>query len=294
MNPFDIMRASQIACCLEVSAFKPGNVHRNRDYSDIKYHHFISSGIAFGQVVYEASQSEGNIGYYIKRGVIESKKWSPTNANLGIIMLHMPIAMASGKLEEFNKDALKKNLKDIVLNTTVEDAINVYDAINIAMAGGLNKPKDGPDVASEGAKKELIEKNLTLYDVFKISSEWDNISKEWTNNFKISFEGYELINKYYNETNDIHLSITKTFLTLLSKYPDTLIARKKGIEVAKMVSKMAKDVLDNFSMEKVVEFDKYLSKEGNKLNPGTTADLIASSLMIFLLDKIDKGETILW
>jgi triphosphoribosyl-dephospho-CoA synthase len=294
MNPFDIMRASQIACCLEVSAFKPGNVHRNRDYNDIKYHHFISSGIAFGQVIYEASQSEGNIGYYIKRGVIESKKWSPTNANLGIIMLHIPIATASGKLEEFNEDTLKKNLKDIILNTTVEDAINVYDAINIAMAGGLNKPKDGPDVSSEDAKKELIEKNLTLYDVFKISSEWDNISKEWTNNFKISFEGYELINKYYNETNDIHLSITKTFLTLLSKYPDTLIARKKGLEVAKMVSKMAKDVLDNFSMEKVVEFDKYLSKEGNKLNPGTTADLIASSLMIFLLNKIDKGETILW
>ncbi|CAB3287142.1 Triphosphoribosyl-dephospho-CoA protein [Methanocaldococcus lauensis] len=293
MNPFDIMKASQIACCLEVSSFKPGNVHRNRDYRDIKYHHFINSGIAFGNVVYEASQDDKNVGLYIKKAVIESKKWSPTNANLGIIMLHIPIAMASGKLDNFNKNELKKNLKKISENTTVEDAINVYDAINIAMAY-VNKPKKGPDVTSEDAKRELIEKGLTLLDVYKISAEWDNISKEWVDNFKISFEGYELLKKYYKELNNINLAVTKTFLNILAEYPDTLIARKKGFETALKVSKMAKDVLKNFNEEKVKEFDNYLSKEENKLNPGTTADLIASSLMIFILDRIDSGKTILW
>ncbi|MCQ6254703.1 triphosphoribosyl-dephospho-CoA synthase [Methanocaldococcus sp.] len=293
MNPFDIMKASQIACCLEVSSFKPGNVHRNRDYRDIKYHHFINSGIAFGNVVYEASQDDKNVGLYIKKAVIESRKWSPTNANLGIIMLHIPIAMASGKLDNFNKNELKKNLKKIAENTTVEDAINVYDAINIAMAY-VDKPKKGPDVSSKDAKRELIEKGLTLLDVYKISAEWDNISKEWVDNFKISFEGYELLKKYYKELNNINLAVTKTFLNILAEYPDTLIARKKGFETALKVSKMAKDVLKNFNEEKVKEFDNYLSKEDNKLNPGTTADLIASSLMIFILDRIDSGKTILW
>ncbi|WP_456373337.1 triphosphoribosyl-dephospho-CoA synthase [Methanocaldococcus sp.] len=293
MNPFDIMKASQIACCLEVSSFKPGNVHRNRDYRDIKYHHFINSGIAFGNVVYEASQDDKNVGLYIKKAVIESRKWSPTNANLGIIMLHIPIAMASGKLDNFNKNKLKKNLKKIAENTTVEDAINVYDAINIAMAY-VDKPKKGPDVSSKDAKRELIENGLTLLDVYKISAEWDNISKEWVDNFKISFEGYELLKKYYKELNNINLAVTKTFLNILAEYPDTLIARKKGFETALKVSKMAKDVLKNFNEEKVKEFDNYLSKEENKLNPGTTADLIASSLMIFILDRIDSGKTILW
>ncbi|WP_456375313.1 triphosphoribosyl-dephospho-CoA synthase [Methanocaldococcus sp.] len=293
MNPFDIMKASQIACCLEVSSFKPGNVHRNRDYRDIKYHHFINSGIAFGNVVYEASQDDKNVGLYIKKAVIESRKWSPTNANLGIIMLHIPIAMASGKLDNFNKNELKKNLKKIAENTTVEDAINVYDAINIAMAY-VDKPKKGPDVSSKDAKRELIENGLTLLDVYKISAEWDNISKEWVDNFKISFEGYELLKKYYKELNNINLAVTKTFLNILAEYPDTLIARKKGFETALKVSKMAKDVLKNFNEEKVKEFDNYLSKEDNKLNPGTTADLIASSLMIFILDRIDSGKTILW
>ncbi len=294
MNPYDIMKASQIACCLEVSSFKPGNVHRNRDYKDIKYHHFLLSGIAFGNVVYEASQDNKDIGKYIKSAVIESKKWSPTNANLGIIMLHMPIGMASGKIDGFNENTLKKEIIAITKNTTVNDAINVYEAIEIAMPN-INPPKEGPDAQKNDAKHELVEKNLTLYDVFKISSTWDSISKEWTEGFNISFKGYGLLNEYYMEHKNINLAITKTFLSILSEHPDTLIARKKDLDTSKMVSEMAKNILDNeFKKEDIEEFDKFLSKEGNKLNPGTTADLVASSLMIFLLDRIDKNNTVLW
>ena len=294
MNPYDIMKASQIACCLEVSSFKPGNVHRNREYDDIKYHHFLSSGIAFGNIIYEASQDNKDIGKYIKLAVIESKKWSPTNANLGIIMLHIPIGMASGKIDEFNENVLKKEIISTTKNTTVNDAINVYEAIEIAMPN-INPPKEGPDAQKNDAKQELIEKNLTLYDVFKISSTWDSISKEWAEGFNISFKGYKLLNEYYDEYNNINLATTKTFLSILSEHPDTLIARKKDLDTSKMVSEMAKDILDNgFKKEDIEEFDKFLSKEGNKLNPGTTADLVASSLMIFLLDRIDKKDTVLW
>ena len=294
MNPYDVMKASQIACCLEVSSFKPGNVHRNREYDDIKYHHFLSSGIAFGNIIYEASQDNKDIGKYIKLAVIESKKWSPTNANLGIIMLHIPIGMSSGKIDEFNENVLKKEIIFTTKNTTVNDAINVYDAIEIAMPN-INPPKEGPDAQKNDAKQELIEKNLTLYDVFKISSTWDSISKEWAEGFNISFKGYKLLNEYYDEYNNINLATTKTFLSILSEHPDTLIARKKDLDTSKMVSEMAKDILDNgFKKEDIEEFDKFLSKEGNKLNPGTTADLVASSLMIFLLDRIDKKDTVLW
>ncbi|WP_292460014.1 triphosphoribosyl-dephospho-CoA synthase [Methanothermococcus sp.] len=294
MNPYDIMKASQIACCLEVSSFKPGNVHRNREYDDIKYHHFLSSGIAFGNVVYEACQDNKDIGKYIKLAVIESKKWSPTNANLGIIMLHIPIAMSSGKIDEFDENTLKKEIISTTKNTTVNDAVNVYEAIEIAIPN-INPPKEGPDAQKNDAKQELIEKNLTLYDVFKISSTWDSISKEWAEGFNISFKGYNLLNEYYNEYNNINLATTKTFLSILSEHPDTLIARKKDLDTSKMVSEMAKNILDEgFKKEDIEEFDKFLSKEGNKLNPGTTADLVASSLMIFLLDRIDKNDTILW
>lgn len=293
MNSFDIMKASQIACCLEVSSFKPGNVHRNKDYDDIKYHHFLNSGVAFGDIIYKASKDPQNIGQYIKLAVIESKKWSPSNANLGIIMLHTPIATTTGQMEEFNINTLKKEIKNTVKNTTTDDAIAVYDAIEIAMPN-INPPKEGPDAQKNDAKQELREKNLTLYDVFKISSSWDSISYEWTKGFNISFEGYYLLNKYYKQYNNINLATTKTFLNILSNYPDTLIARKKDENTSKMVSDKAKEVLNNFNEESLLKFDKFLSNEGNKLNPGTTADLIASSLMIFLLDRINNKNTVLW
>ena len=294
MDPWDIMKSSQMACSLEVSSFKPGNVHRYRDFPDIKYHHFLTSGIAFGDVVYRASQDKENIGKYIKMAVIQSRKWSPSNANLGIIMLHIPIAMGAGSIDNFDSDMLRREMINLVRNTTVEDSLNVYDAINIAMPN-LNPPKRGPDVKEEDAKKRLIEENLTLYDVFKISAEWDNISREWAEGFKITFEGYELLKNYYQEDRDINWAITKTYIHILSKYPDTLIARKNNLEVSKEVSRIAREIRENgFKKEDIKRFDAYLSRDGNKLNPGTTADLIAGSLMIFLLDRIDRRDTILW
>ncbi|MCS3900872.1 triphosphoribosyl-dephospho-CoA synthase [Methanococcus voltae] len=314
MNSFDIMKASQMACCLEVSSFKPGNVHRNRDYDDIKYHHFITSGIAFGNAVYVASntfkdlclseftnnntKNELNVGKFIKEAVAESVKWSPSNANLGIIMLHIPIAMAASKLQDnnFNLEDLKKYTEYITKNTTVNDAIAVYEAIEIGMAY-VNPPEEGPDVKNDDAKKELIEKNLNLYDVYNISKEWDTISKEWVSNFKISYEGYELLRANYIKYGEIHEATTITFLEILSKYPDTLIARKKGEEVSKIVSEKAKETLEKFENTKdrtvILDFDTYLSQESNKLNPGTTADLMASALFIYLIDKTLSNETVL-
>ncbi len=291
MNPFNIMKASQISSCLEVSSFKPGNVNRYRDFDDVKFQHFICSGIGLGEVIYKASQDYKNLGYYILEGVKESKKWSPTNANLGIIILHIPLAMASGKLEKFSISELKRNLKTVIENTTVEDTLNFYKAVQLANPN-IGRAKKGPDAFSDSAIKEILEKNLNLYDIFKISSEWDNISKEMVTNYKISFDGYKYINKYYKD-NDIFTAIVKCYLKLLSENLDTLIIRKMGIEWAKIVSKKADEVLKNFSYDKVKEFDDFLAKKGNKLNTGTTADIVASSLMIFLLERIDNNKTIL-
>jgi len=291
MDPWDIMKSSQIACALEVSSFKPGNVHR---YRDIKYHHFIASGIAFGDVVYRAAQDRRNIGRYIKMAVIQSRRWSPSNANLGIILLHIPIAMGAGVIDSFDSERLRGEMVEIVRGTTVEDSLDVYDAINIAMPY-LNPPERGPDVKGEEGKKRLIEENLTLYEVFRISSQWDNIAREWVEGFKISFEGYNLLKHYYEEERDINWAVTRTYIHLLSKYPDTLIARKNNLEVAREVSRVARGIMERgFKKEDIERFDIYLSRDGNRLNPGTTADIVAASLMIFLLERIDRGDTILW
>jgi triphosphoribosyl-dephospho-CoA synthetase len=50
----------------------------------------------------------------------------------------------------------------------------------------------------------------------------------------------------------------------------------------------AKKLLDDFSEEKLWDFDRELRADRN-LNPGTTADLTASSLFVFFLERVEKG-----
>jgi triphosphoribosyl-dephospho-CoA synthase len=102
------------------------------------------------------------------------------------------------------------------------------------------------------------------------------------------------------ETKDLNLAIIQSFLTMLSKYPDTLIARKCGDEAAEEVSKMAAEVLDaggaltEEGKKRITELDTHLRSDGNNLNPGTTADITAAGLFLLILNSgktEEKGNT---
>jgi len=81
-------------------------------------------------------------------------------------------------------------------------------------------------------------------------------------------------------------------LKILSAIPDTLIIRKTNLATAQKISEKAKQILDMGGLttkrgtKLLWEFDKMLREKGNKLNPGTTADLTTSSLMVALLNGL--------
>ncbi len=81
------------------------------------------------------------------------------------------------------------------------------------------------------------------------------------------------------ETAIVHLQ-----LTLMSQFPDTLIARKCGRELAAESATRAQGVLDAGGLQTepgrlmLRQFDAWLRADGHRRNPGTTADLIAASL----------------
>jgi len=97
-----------------------------------------------------------------------------------------------------------------------------------------------------------------------------------------------------------------TFLRILSKVPDTFIARKIGLKrvsdvkdavrIGKMetkwISEMAEKALSLGGLTTkegtsfLWKFDNKLQSLGGDYNPGTTADLTASSLMIALLSGL--------
>lgn len=298
MDPDFIAKTAQIASVLEVSGYpKPGNVHRTRDFTDMVFEDFLISGVVIGNTMKKAAErgkihssnpkemAKIEVGKLIKEAVVETDKWIKNNTNLGIVMLLTPICAAAGMSTDI--DELPYNIDEILRATTPHDAINLYEAINIAEAGGMGVQEE-LDVSSDNAKNELLEKNINMYDVLDLSSQWDMLANEITRTMPITFElGYPTF-KEVKRDHGINKATVQTFLTILSIYPDTLIARKYGVETAQEVSVDASlivkegGVLTDRGMDMLIDFDNDLVKKN--LNPGTTADLTASSVMVALLD----------
>ena len=79
-------------------------------------------------------------------------------------------------------------------------------------------------------------------------------------------------------------AIVSLHVGLLAARPDTLIARKAGAAAAEAVSSAARQVrAGDLSLE---DFDASLRSPDNRLNPGTTADLVAAILLAALLSGV--------
>jgi triphosphoribosyl-dephospho-CoA synthase len=297
----------QLAILIEINAPKPGNVHQNANFHKTYYEHFLASAVATAPSFKTAttqgikvaenkiSLSQIGIGRIIKDAVKRINTWQHGgNTLLGTIILLSPIAVAAGKtLKEnnntFDLQKIRKNIRAVTTATTPEDAAALYEAIDIAKPGGLNKaPKF--DATNPSSKQELLKTHTTLFDVFKISAKYDSISNEWTNNYPILFNtGLPFLKKQVETKNSINNAVVHTFLKILAENPDTLIIRKVGQKKAKEISNQARQILQLGGLKTrkgkkaLATFDENLRDTENKLNPGTTADLITATLALHIL-----------
>lgn len=302
-----ISSSLQLGILLEVSAPKPGNVNREADFTATKFEHFLASAVAVTPSFEHAAQrgimvSKGaiqpeqiGIGAIIKEAVINTNAWqSGGNTLLGTVLLLSPIATAAGislaKNERISLPKLRENIRLVVESTTPSDAVAVYEAINMAGPNGLAGKAPSLDVEDPRSKTKLLEEKITLYEVFKISTSYDSISREWTEKYPMTFEiGLPHFTQQLKETRNLNTAIVHTFLEILAKVPDTLIIRKVGLRKAKAISSKARDVLKfgglmtSAGREKLFKLDSELRRPNNKLNPGTTADIIAAVLSVALL-----------
>lgn len=296
-----VREAAELACILEATIPKPGNVSRFHDFPDTKYEHFLVSAVALGESVERSfkigrgfamgKEIKGKLGKEILRAIEKAKKMHKgKNTNLGIAMLLIPLSASLGAISKKEKEAgigeklneISKNLVEIIKSTGEEDTLYLYRAIKLSNAevGRSNKF----DVHAKDSERKIIEKKMNLYKIFKISS-WDNIAKELCSGMEITINhAYPRLAEEYRKTKDIKKAVLKTFFYILSIFPDTLIERKKGKKAAIKVSQRAGEIFESgLKEEEIKKFDEELRKEGNALNPGTTADLICSALMLFLL-----------
>jgi len=277
---------AQLACLLEVSAHKPGNVSPGRHFHDTRYEDFLASAVAIGPAM--AAAPRHPIGRTVLDAVTATSRWTRANTNLGIILLFAPLARAAGDASRpLDRDAaqrvpaLRAALAGSLAATTVDDARMVYAAIRQVAPGGLGAAPQA-DVGDEPG--------ITLRAAMALAADRDAIAREYVTDFSLTFDhGVPALARARADRLPIDTAIVEIFLGLLASTPDTHIARKRGAPAAAAVSAQAAEVLaaggvrTSRGREAIAAFDATLRDPDNASNPGTTADLTAATLFVTLL-----------
>ena len=79
-----------LACLLEVSAPKPGNVHRGADFEDMTYVDFAISAVAIAPAMENACRH--GVGRTVREAIQATRAVIQTNTNLGTVLLLAPLA----------------------------------------------------------------------------------------------------------------------------------------------------------------------------------------------------------
>jgi triphosphoribosyl-dephospho-CoA synthase len=277
MSPRQVAEAAQIACLLEVNAPKPGNVNRYADFEDVCFGDFLLSAVAIGPAVEMAATT--TVGQAILQAVRDTRSVVNTNTNLGIVLLLIPLAKAYHRAGQ----DLREELWAVLEALTVEDARQTYAAIQMAQAGGLGRVEE-QDVSQEPT--------LSLQQAMALARKRDTIAREYCTGYATTFEiGRPAMMDACRSGADIPTAIVQTFITLLAQVPDTLIQRKRGVEVAHWVSNQAQQVLElggamtGAGQAALRQLDNELRDAQHTLNPGTTADLTTAVIFLTLLEE---------
>jgi triphosphoribosyl-dephospho-CoA synthase len=177
----------------------------------------------------------------------------------------------------------------VLQSTTNQDAVDAYNAINLAPVGGLN---DVPelDVRHHETLETIQSKGMTLIDWMKVGAQVNSICYEYVNDFRLAFEVALPVLTMHVPTK-MDQAIVHTYLTLLAIREDTHIVGKFGEGVAEDIKNRAACILEKGSVWKktgcsaIKSFNCDLRKKG--ISPGTTADLTAATIFIGLLLGIE-------
>ncbi len=266
--------AAQLACLLEASASKPGNVSRYRDFNNTSFEDFLISAIAIGRAIRRAQWV--SVGETIWKAIYDTQRLVGSNTNLGIVLLLAPLAKAYGH------GVWRKRLAKVLAELTIDDARQVYQAIRLAAPGGLGQVEEG-DVAEEP--------QITLGEAMALARDRDTIAREYATDFTVTFElACPTLRQYWKDKVDFSKVIVQTYLTILAEIPDTLIVRKNSPAVAEEVSQRAREailaggVFSSKGRRQIEELDRFLRDETHHLNPGTTADLVTAALFVMIAE----------
>lgn len=280
MSPDQIAQCAQAAMLIELSSSpKPGNVDRCHDFGDASFQQFLISAVTSYPIFRKAAAREGRIGQLLLEAVKSWRLWKiPGNTHFGSLILMIPLAMAAGRTAGM-PDRLRQELSGVLRDSNVDDAIAFYAAFELAKARVAEVGKFSLKDAASSQK--LREQNKTLLQLMFLSQGHDLIAKEWHTSYQRSFLLAERLIEMI-KMHGLNDGVVRTYLDALSHEPDSLVLAKFGQDKAKELTLQAKTALEKGTLEAFRKLDIELLEED--VNPGTTADLIAASLFICLLN----------
>lgn len=272
----------EIACLLEATAPKLGNVHPGAPFHDATYDDFVTAARLVATPLSQAA--EIGIGRAIHEAVRQTREAVGTNVNLGIVLLLAPLAAVPKGLD------LASGVQHVLANTTVSDAEQVYAAIRLAKPGGLG------DAQSQDVHAAPT---ITLTAAMTLAADWDMIAEQYATGFRYVIEdcvswlvrGLELATASGKPGLDsVLMAICFLQRAVLSSRVDSLIVRKcgpvAGEEVRERFRQCCPDLEGGpFGVEAALppdlkSLDEWLRTEGHRRNPGSTADLIAAAIFV--------------
>jgi triphosphoribosyl-dephospho-CoA synthase len=277
---------AQTACTWEATARKAGNVHPGAFFANLEYTHFLLSSAAIGRA-FMRLPSGVLVGGLILDAVSATQRTVGTNTNLGMLLLLAPLALVPEKRD------LRSGVAWKLSRLKVTDAELVYKAIRLASPGGLG---DSPE------QDVREEPTVTLLEAMRLAADRDLIARQYANGFADVLDfGVPAFLGAFERFGCVEAAIIESQLQWMANYPDSLIARKNGLAVAEDVQRRAAEVqrLGGIATPEGrragVALDKHLRSDGNKLNPGTTADLIAACLFVALREnKVAPSAPFRW
>ena len=314
----------EIACLMEATARKPGNVHPAAEFDDLTYADFVRAAKAISEpiAVLETMDDEKwiggdycilgegsprgrtqavgyligdtdtplpaepgrgsksstvSLGDAIYQAVKATREATGTNVNLGIVLLLAPLAAVPRQIP------LQAGIATILRNTTPEDAESVYAAIRLAFPGGMG------NVSSQDIRERPT---VNLVDAMRLAVDRDRIAEQYCTDFQLVFEARQKLSVLLDQTGDWEAAVIALQVWMMSVWPDTLIARKCGWEIARESAARAAALLPVapdqplLNPTQLAEFDRWLRADGHRRNPGTTADLVAATLFAALRDGL--------
>ncbi len=257
-----------------MSAAKPGNITPAHDFRDTTYADMVRSALALGPVFARPRVLRRTVGELIAEGVRATARVAGANTNLGIVLLFAPLARAA--VTRHAGEPLRSAVERVLAGLDVGDAAAAFAAISSARPGGLGE-SPAHDVRDPA--------RVSLREAMAAAADRDSIAAEYATGYEIVFEcGLPLLNAALAHERSTLPAIVSLHVRLLSARPDTLIARKAGADAARAVSAAARAVRDG--TRSLADFDASLRGADNRLNPGTTADLVAATLLAALLDGV--------